>query len=148
MATSVQKYTVSLSFFDIDAVFKTDTDSWDDAIQILEAVDNALYDIPTKTHIGEAYIVSNHIAQEDFTEHTQQNPVETPLYTLQEYGRGYIIRCNNPSKCEFLGKPCIYMNDSEYGPKAYFNGPIGAWVVRRRDYNDALSFVNKLNGVE
>ena len=147
MATS-KKYTVSLSFFDIDHVFKTETDSWDEAIHILETVDNALYDIPTKTQFGEAYIVSQHIEQEDFVESLQQNPVATPLYTLQEYGKGYLIVCNNPSKCDFLGTAYLQMNSSDDRSIAYWNGPLGGWVVRRKYYDDAEYFVNNLNGVE
>jgi hypothetical protein len=46
---SSKKYIINLSFFDINAVFKTETDSWDDAIKILESVDNALYNIQNKT---------------------------------------------------------------------------------------------------
>jgi len=47
-----------------------------------------------------------------------------------------------------LGTAYLPITAWEDGPKAYWNGTLGGWVVRRRYHDDAEYFVSSLNGEE
>lgn len=67
------------------------------------------------------------------------------LYTIDQYGRGYLIECNDPTKSEWWGEKYIALSESSEPGIAYWNNTLEAYIVRGRDAEEAEYFVHRAN---
>ena len=68
------------------------------------------------------------------------------LYTLTAYGRGFIIKCEVPSQCDFYGQKYLTIaEDATTKAVSFWNDSHNGWIVRGRDYVFAEAFVKFLN---
>ena len=74
---------------------------------------------------------------------TQSN---NQLYSLTPYGRGYLIKCSQPSACDFYAQKYLTVaKDPSIDVKAFWNATQNGWIVRGRDLVYAQEFVRYLN---
>lgn len=66
-------------------------------------------------------------------------------FTLERYGRGYLIECSDPSECPWWGEKYISLSNTEGAGTAFWNNSLEGYVVRRRDVNEAEYFVHLAN---
>lgn len=66
-------------------------------------------------------------------------------FTLERYGRGYLIKCSDPSECPWWGAQYIALSDTEGAGTAFWNAKLGGYIVRNRDADEAEHFVHLAN---
>lgn len=66
-------------------------------------------------------------------------------FTLERYGRGYLIRCFDSTECPWWGSEYIALSDAEDAGTAFWNKKLGGYIVRNRDADEAEYFVHLAN---
>ena len=66
-------------------------------------------------------------------------------FTLERYGRGYLIRCFDSTDCPWWGSEYIALSDAEDAGTAFWNKKLGGYIVRNRDADEAEYFVHLAN---
>ena len=66
-------------------------------------------------------------------------------FTLERYGRGYLIKCSNPTECPWWGSEYIALSNTEGAGTAFWNAKLGGYIVRNRDADEAEYFVHLAN---
>lgn len=66
-------------------------------------------------------------------------------FTLERYGRGYLIKCFDPTDCPWWGSEYIALSNTEGAGTAFWNAKLGGYIVRNRDADEAEYFVHLAN---
>ena len=80
-----------------------------------------------------------------FSESAVELEEDEDNFTLERYGRGYLIECSDPSGCPWWGAQYIALSDTEGAATAFWNETLGGYIVRNRDADEAEHFVHLAN---
>lgn len=72
-------------------------------------------------------------------------PISAPLYFQEVYGKAFVIRCTDLTKCTFRDTHYLALDDSKFPPIAFWNEKIGGWLVRPKDKEAGEAFVRLAN---
>ena len=66
-------------------------------------------------------------------------------FYLEPNGQDYILKCSDPSECDWWGKRFILLSDEEGASKAYLSVKNGGYNVKNKNLEEAEQFVNFMN---